>query len=83
MPRRMGSVFTNAPNEPTAVAVQVAKIHFDAPCRFCRDGRRATTGIRPVDYIGHPMGDLDVCSVHAERLIERARAKGLEVSIRD
>ncbi len=79
----MGAVFDNAPMEPKAVAVQVGKIYFDAPCRFCRDGRRATTGIRPVDYIGHPMGDLDVCSAHAERLIERARAKGLAVSMRD
>jgi triacylglycerol esterase/lipase EstA (alpha/beta hydrolase family) len=78
----MGAVFTNSPNEPATVAVRDAKI-FDAPCKFCRDGRRATTSIRPVDYIGHPMGDLDVCSAQAERLIERARSKGLAVSIRE
>jgi hypothetical protein len=40
-------------------------------------------GIRPVDYIGPPMVDMDVCSTHAELLIERERTKGLEVSIRD
>jgi hypothetical protein len=39
--------------------------------------------IRPFDYIGHPTGDMDVCSADGERLVERARAKGLEVSIRD
>jgi hypothetical protein len=78
----VGAILDNASIEPAAVALQVARIHFDAPCKFCRDGRRATTGIRPVDYIGHPMGDMDVCSAHAGRLIERARAKGLEVSIR-
>ena len=40
----MGAVFDSSPNEPVAGAVQVAKIHFDAQCRFCRDGRRATIG---------------------------------------
>ena len=78
----MGAVFTNAPIEPTAVAVQVAKIHFDAPCKFCRDGRTAITNIRPVDSIGRPMGDVNVCAGHAAQLVERARAKGLAVEMR-
>jgi hypothetical protein len=39
--------------------------------------------VRPVDYIGHPMAELNVCGPHADRLIERARSKKLEVSIRD
>jgi hypothetical protein len=79
----VGAVFDNAPIQPTIVAVQVAKIHFDAPCKYCRDGRRATTNIRPVDFIGHPMGDLNVCGGHAMKLSERARAKGLTVEMRE
>jgi len=79
----MGAVFDNAPIEPTAVAVQVAKIHFHAPCKFCRDGRRAITNLRPVDSIGRPMGDVNVCESHAKRLVERACAKGLEVEMRN
>ena len=63
--------------------VQVAKIYFVAPCRYCREGRRATTNIRLLDSIGRPMGDLNVCAGHTERLIERARAKGLAVELRD
>jgi hypothetical protein len=81
--RLMGAVFTHAPIEPRAIAVSVAPIHFDAACRYCRDGRRATTNIRPVDAIGRPMGDLNICAVHAGRLIERARAKGLAVEMHD
>ena len=79
----MGALFTHAPIEPQAIAVQVGKIYFVAPCRYCRDGRRATTNIRPVDAIGRPMGDVNICAVHAGRLIERARAKGLAVEMRD
>jgi hypothetical protein len=79
--RSMGAVFTHAPIEPRAIAVQVGKIHFVAPCRYCRDGQRATTNIRPVDAIGRPMGDVNICAVHAGRLIERARAKGLAVEM--
>jgi hypothetical protein len=79
----MGAVFDNAPIEPTAVAVQVAKIHFHAPCKFCRDGRPAVTNIRPVDSIGRPMGDVNVCEPHAKRLVERAHAKRLAVETRD
>jgi hypothetical protein len=65
----------------TVVAVQVG--NFDAPFRYCRDGRRATTNIRPVDNIGRSMADLNVCTPHTDQLVERARAKDLEVSVRD
>jgi len=58
----MGTMFANAPIVPTVAAVQVMKIYFNAPCKYCRDGRRATTNIRPVDYIGRPMADLNVCT---------------------
>jgi hypothetical protein len=44
----------------TVAAVQVIRISFDAPCRYCR--RRAITNIRPVEAIGSPMvADLYVC----------------------
>lgn len=79
----MGAILSHAPIEPRAIAVSVATIHFDAACRYCRDGRRATTNIRPVDAIGRPMGDLKICAVHAGRLIERARANGLAVEMCD
>lgn len=76
----MGSMFANAPIQPTVVAIQVGKIYFDAACKYCR--KRATTNIWPVDHIGRPQGNMDVCSDHSEQLIERARVKGIEVSIR-
>jgi hypothetical protein len=79
----MGAVFGNAPIDSTVVAIQVMRIYFDAPCKYCRDGRRATTNVRPVDFIGRPMGDLNACTRHADQLIDRARARSLEVSIRD
>jgi hypothetical protein len=79
----MGAIFANAPNEPAVVAIYVMPIYFDAPCRYCRDGRRATMNVRPVDYIGHPMAELNVCAAHGDQLVARAHAKNLEVSIRD
>ena len=79
----MGAVFANTPIEPTVVAIYVMRIYFDAPCRYCRDGRRATMNVRLVDYIGHPMAELKVCGPHADRLVEGARSKNLEISIRD
>jgi hypothetical protein len=78
----VGAVFDTAPMEPKAVAIQIGKMYFDAPCKFCLDGGRAMIGIRAVDYIGHPRGDPDVCSAHAKRLIERALAKGLAIELR-
>jgi hypothetical protein len=76
------AIFANAPTESAVVEIQVGKIYFDAPCKYGRSGRRATTNIRPVDSIGRPMADLNVCGAHAERLVARARMKGLEISIR-
>ena len=76
----MGTMFANAPIIPTVVAVQVGKIYFDAPCKYCRNGSRATTNIRPIDSIGRPMGDLNVCDAHTRQLVARARAKNLEIS---
>jgi len=67
--------------QPTVVAFQVGKIYFDPPCKYCRDGRRATTNIRPVDSIGRLVADMNVCTLHAGQLVERARASGLEVSM--
>ena len=69
----MGAVFANTPVQPTVAAVQVGRSYFDAPCKYCRDGTRATTNVRPVDYIGRPMADLNVCGPHAKHLVERAR----------
>lgn len=76
----MGTMFANAPITPTVVAIQVRTIYFDAPCKYCRSGTAATTNIRPVDSIGRPMGDMNVCDAHADELVQRAHAKGLEVS---
>jgi hypothetical protein len=82
-PSTWGAVFDNSPIEPTVIAVQFAPIYFDAPCKYCRNGRRASTNIRPVDSIGRPAGDANVCGGHAKQLVERARTKGLAVEMRD
>jgi hypothetical protein len=77
----MGTMFADAPIRPTVAEVQVLRISFDAPRRYCR--RVASTNIRPVDGIGRPMADLNVCDGHAGQLVQRARMKNLEVSTRD
>jgi hypothetical protein len=68
----MGAVFANAPTEPTVVEIQVRKIYYDTGCSIRRCGSQATTNIRPVDHIGRPQGNMDVCDAHAGQLIERA-----------
>ena len=78
----MGAVFTHAPIELQAIAVQVGKIYFVAPCRYCRDGRRATTNIRPVDAIGRPMGDLNILR-RSCREADRAGARAAGSGSRD
>jgi hypothetical protein len=76
----MGAILAHAPIRPAVAQVQVLRISFDAPCRYCR--RRATTKIRPVDAIGSPMlADLYVCAAHAEQLEVRAKSKGIAVAI--
>jgi hypothetical protein len=56
------------------------RISFDAPWRNCR--RPADTNIPPVDEIGSLMvANLYARSPHAEQFGERARAKGIEISI--
>lgn len=78
----MGAILANTPIEPAVVAIQVSKICFEAPCKYCGDGRRASTNIRPVDYIGRPLSDLNLCGSHAEQLVWWARVKNLEISVR-
>jgi hypothetical protein len=74
-----GHQFASTPTMPTVAAVQVLRIAFDVRCRYCR--RPATTNIRPVDAIGSPMvADLYVCERHADELVARARAKGIDVT---
>jgi hypothetical protein len=75
----MGTMFASAPIVPTVVEVRVLRISFDALSRYCE--RSATTSIRPVEAIGSPMvADLYVCAGHAEQLVTRARAKGIDVA---
>ncbi len=64
---RMGAILAHAPIVQAVVEVQVLTIRFEAPSRYWRGGRRATTNIKPVDAIGSPMvADLSVCEGHAE-----------------
>jgi hypothetical protein len=38
--------------------------------------------VRPVDAIGSPMvADLYTCTAHTDEIVERARVKGIEVSV--
>ena len=69
----MGAIFKNAPIEPTVVAIEVDKIFYAITCCIRLCGAPASTNIRPIDAIGRPQGNLDVCSAHATQLIERAR----------
>jgi hypothetical protein len=78
----MDAIFEHAPTEPTVIGIQVISITYSTACCLRRCRAQAITNIRPVDHIGRPQGNLDVCGAHAEILIARARSKGLEVEVR-
>jgi len=75
----MDAVFEQSAT-PRVVAVRFGKIYFFARCRYCR--RDATTNVRPIDSIGRPDGDVNVCDQHADFLRSRARMKSLEIEER-
>ena len=74
-------MFANAPIVPTVVEVQVLRISFDAPCHYCRGGRRATTNIRSVDATGWPpQANMDVCGPHADQSSAHSQgSRGFEI----
>ena len=62
--------------------VQVLAIQFEAPRRYCRVYRRATTNVRPVDAISPVVADLYACRAHGRARRARAdqRPQGLGVA---
>ena len=66
----MGTIFANAPITPTVAAIQVGKIYFDKCCDIRRCTASATTNIRPIDHIGRPHANLDVCTTNLSRRSE-------------
>jgi hypothetical protein len=57
----------------------VRKIYYSVKCDIRRCTALAAVEHRPVDHIGWPQANLDICAAHAAELIQFARAKGLEV----
>jgi hypothetical protein len=79
----MLAVFPEAANEPSIFGIQVGRIYFSARCLFRACPNLAATCIRPIDRIGRPAHrDLLVCDKHCEQLIQRAKSKLLDLSIR-
>lgn len=79
----MLAVLPEAADQPSIFGIQVRRIYFSARCLFRACPKRAAICIRPIDRIGRPAHrDLLVCNTHCEQLIQRAKSKLRDVSIR-
>jgi hypothetical protein len=65
---------------PAATAVQIGRCGYLCPCRAPRcDVSRATIVLRKLDAAGRPVRQIELCDRHAETVIARERARGLEI----
>ena len=64
-------------NRPTmSKAIELWPCRYDAPCRVKHRRSKTTTIARSVDAGGRPERQYELCSIDAEQVVERERAKG-------
>jgi hypothetical protein len=65
---------------PEATAVQIGRCGYPCSCRAPRrPGARATVVLRKVDAAGRPVRQIELGNRHAEVVIAREQARGLEI----
>lgn len=66
--------------DPLPTAVQIGRCGYACPCRAPRCAeRRATIVLRKIDAAGRPVRQIELCERHAQVVIARERARGLEI----
>jgi hypothetical protein len=66
--------------EPTTVCIYRCK--YVSQCKARRCLKRATLVAEKTDVAGRHVRQIELCSLHCEVVIERERARGLEISDR-
>jgi hypothetical protein len=65
---------------PVPIAVQIVRCGYPRPCRAPRyAGKRATIVLRKIDAAGRSIRQIELCDRHAEGVITRERARGVEI----
>lgn len=66
--------------DPQPTAVQIGRRGYAIPCRAPRClTNRATIVLRKIDAAGRLVRQIELCERHAELVIARERARGLEI----
>jgi hypothetical protein len=66
--------------DPLPTAVQIGYCGYACPCRAPRCAQtRATIVFRKIDVAGRPVPQIELCDRHARIVIDRERARGLEI----
>jgi hypothetical protein len=69
--------------DPQPTAVQIGYCGYVCPCRAPRCTQtRATIVLRKIDSAGRPVRQIELCYRHAQVVIARERARGLEIQDR-
>jgi len=68
--------------DPAPTAVPVCRCCYVSRCEKPRCEERATLVAEKVDGAGRYVRQIELCSLHCEVVIGRARARGLEISDR-
>jgi hypothetical protein len=67
---------------PAATAVRIHRCGYVSRCKKPRCLERATVVAEKVDGAGHHIRQIELCGQHAKVVIDRERARGLEISDR-
>jgi hypothetical protein len=69
--------------DPLPTAVQIGRSGYTCPCRAPRcTASRAMIVLRKIDAAGRPVRQIELCDRHAQVVIVRERARGLEIQDR-
>jgi hypothetical protein len=68
--------------DPAQATVRVYRCKYISQCKARNCLKRATLIAEKVDTAGRHVRQIEICSLHCEIVIERERARGLEISDR-
>ena len=68
--------------DPAPTAVRIHRCGYVSPCKARRCLKRATLIAEKVDAAGRHIRQIELCALHCGIVIERERARGLEICAR-
>jgi hypothetical protein len=68
--------------DPAPTTVRIHRCGYVSKCKARNCLKRATLIAEKVDVVGRHVRQIELCALHCEMIIERERARGLEISDR-